>query len=223
MNAARVLEVYNRLLDCYGEPGWWPARSTYEVMVGAVLTQNCAWSNVVKAIDNIGGRLSPGFILDADSAELIAMIRPAGFFNQKAGYLKAVTRWYQRYGFDAEAVRREPLSKLRGELLGAKGVGRETADAILLYAFGLPSFVVDAYTVRLLERLNMDAGKGYEEIKRSFELNLALTDHNNVGVYNRYHALIVVHGKERCHKKPACAGCPIADMCGYKADENIGA
>jgi endonuclease-3 related protein len=215
MNAALTMELYNRLLDCYGEPRWWPADSPYEVIVGAVLTQNCAWNNVVKAIANIGDRLDPLFILNADDAELSGMIRPAGFFTQKAGYLKSVTRWYQRYNFDVETVKAEPLAKLRGELLSTRGIGRETADAILLYAFGLPTFVVDAYTARLNERLRLDAGKGYDDIKQSFESNLARANQNNVDVYNRYHALIVLHGKERCHKKPACAGCPLKDMCGY--------
>ncbi|MDR1599798.1 MAG: endonuclease [Oscillospiraceae bacterium] len=201
-------------MDHYGEPGWWPARSPYEVIVGAVLTQNCAWGNVVKAIANIGDRLDPRTILDMDASELAGMVRPAGFFNQKVVYLKAVTRWYQLYGFDVDTVRREPLTKLRGELLSTRGVGRETADSILLYAFRLPTFVVDAYTVRLCERLRLDAGKNYEEIKNKFETNLAETGHNNEGIYNRYHALVVTHGNARCHKKPACGGCPVKEMCG---------
>lgn len=182
-------------------------------MVGAVLTQNCAWSNVVKALANIGGRLSPAFIRDSADDDLIDMIRPAGFFNQKVRYLKAVTEWYSQYNYDVDTVKHEPLVKLRRELLATRGIGRETADSILLYAFGLPTFVVDAYTVRLNERLQLGAGNNYDEIKGSFERNLAMVEHDNADVYNRYHALIVIHGKERCHKKPACADCPITDMC----------
>ena len=156
----RLETVYKKLLARYGELNWWPAKTSYEVIVGAVLTQNTAWSNVEKAIANFGGGLSPDAVLKAGLAELSELIRPAGYYNQKAIYLKTVTEWFGRYGFDAAAVRREPLEKLRAELLGTKGAGPETADSILLYAFGFPTFVVDAYTVRLCDRYPLEAGKG---------------------------------------------------------------
>ncbi|MDR2163072.1 MAG: endonuclease, partial [Clostridiales Family XIII bacterium] len=160
------------MLAHYGEPGWWPAETPYEVMVGAVLTQNTAWTNVEKAIAGFGGSLSPEAVMDAAMDDLAKVIRPAGFFNQKAAYLKAVTAWFGQYGFNAQAVRREPLEGVRAELLQVKGVGRETADSILLYAFGFPTFVVDAYTVRLCGRYPVEAGKGYEAVKAHFEGNL---------------------------------------------------
>jgi len=141
---------------------------------------------------------------------LTEIIRPAGFFNQKAVYLKAVTEWYAQYNFDVSAVQGEPPEKLRAQLLGVKGVGRETADSILLYAFDIPVFVVDAYTVRLCERYPVDAGKSYEEIKKFFEG--ALPD---AEIYNNYHALIVINGKDHCKKKPSCAGCPLTNSCAY--------
>jgi endonuclease-3 related protein len=203
-------EIYDTLYARYGDPHWWPGDTPYEIMVGAVLTQNCAWNNVEKAIANFGDRLSPDFALNAGTAELIEIIRPAGFFNQKAVYLKAMTAWFGKYGFDVATVQREPLEKLRAELLATKGVGRETADSILLYAFDLPTFVVDAYTVRLCGRLPIPAGKGYEDVKAYFEAKLA----HSAAVYNNLHALIVINAKEHCRKKPKCDSCPLEVNCG---------
>ena len=162
-----------------------------------------------KAIANFGGKLKPEAVQSMDISELAEIIRPAGFFNQKAGYLKTVTAWYAGYGFDVTIVQKEPLEKLRTELLCVKGIGRETADSILLYAFGFPTFVVDAYTVRFCERLPIDAGKGYEAVKAYFENNIP----KDVKTYNNYHALIVMNGKEHCRKKPLCDGCPLYDAC----------
>ena len=205
-----LARIYAALLAHYGDLDWWPAKTPYEVIAGAVLTQNTAWSNVEKAIASFDGRLSPEFILGVSHDELAGIIRPAGFFNQKAVYLKAVTAWYAGYGFDVQAVQKEPLEKLHAELLAVKGVGRETADTILLYAFGFPTFVVDAYTFRLCERYPIDAGKGYEAVKAFFENSVP----KDAGTYNNYHALIVINGKEHCRKKPLCNGCPLYDDCG---------
>ena len=159
---------------------------------------------------NFEGNLTPEMVTGVKLAELAEIIRPAGFFNQKAVYLKAVTEWYARYGFDVPTVQKEPLEKLRSELLNVKGVGRETADSILLYAFGFPTFVVDAYTVRLCERLPIDAGKDYEAVKAYFENGIP----GDAKIYNNYHALIVINGKDHCRKKPLCGGCPLYDICG---------
>jgi endonuclease-3 related protein len=205
-----VVTIYKTLLAHYGNPNWWPARTPYEVIVGAVLTQNTAWGNVEKAIANFGDDLTPKRVIGASFDELTELIRPAGFFNQKAGYLKAVTEWFQGYRFRVSAVKRESLEKIRRELLAVKGVGPETADSILLYAFGFPSFVVDAYTVRLCGRYPIDAGEGYEAVKSYFEANLP----ESAEVYNNFHALIVVNAKEHCRKKPICAGCPLGRRCG---------
>lgn len=211
MGDKRLLSIYEKLLAHYGELHWWPAKTPYEVMAGAVLTQNTAWSNVEKAIANFGGGLSPEAVLSADLAELTQTIRPAGFFNQKAVYLKAVTEWFGRYGFDVPTVQREPLSKLRTELLATKGVGPETADSILLYAFGFPTFVVDAYTVRFCDRYPIGAGKGYEAVKAHFEQSIP----RSADLYNNFHALIVINAKEHCRKKkPDCSNCPLAGTCG---------
>lgn len=205
-----ILSIYETLFAHYGDLHWWPAKTPYEVMVGAVLTQNTAWGNVEKAIANFGVSLAPETVLNMDVPELTDIIRPAGFFNQKAVYLKTLTQWFARYNFDVPTVQREPPNKLRADLLALKGIGKETADSILLYAFGFPTFVVDAYTVRLCERYPIDAGNGYDAVKLYFETNLT----RSAEVYNNCHALIVINGKQYCRKKPLCDGCPLSDTCG---------
>jgi len=205
----KLIAIYESLLACYGELHWWPAKTPFEVIVGAVLTQNTAWGNVEKALANFNGDLSPEMIAKTDTTELAEIIRPAGFFNQKAIYVKAVTEWFSRYGYDVSAVRKEPLRKIRTELLATKGVGHETADSILLYAFGFPTFVVDAYTVRLCSRYPIAAGKGYEAIKAYFEEHLP----PSAEIYNDFHALIVANAKRHCRKKPICTGCPLELRC----------
>jgi endonuclease-3 related protein len=207
----KLFSIYKKLLAQYGDLRWWPAKTPYEVIVGAVLTQNTAWGNVEKAIANFGeGGPDPEFVSAVGLPELTEIIRPSGFFNQKAGYLKSVTGWFARYGYDARTVRREPLEKLRAELLSTKGIGPETADSILLYAFDLPAFVIDAYTMRLCERYPICAGKTYARVKAYFEDSLP----KSVDVYNNFHALIVINAKEHCRKKPVCAGCPLGKVCG---------
>jgi endonuclease-3 related protein len=205
----KLLSIYEKLLACYGDLHWWPAKTPYEVMVGAVLTQNTAWSNVEKAIANFGDDISPETVANIGLAELTEIIRPAGFFNQKAAYLKAVTAWYAKYNYDVQTVQQEPLAKLRNELLAVKGIGQETADSILLYAFGFPTFVVDAYTHRLCERYPIEAGKGCTAVKAYFENSLP----HNAEVYNNFHALIVINAKKHCRKKPSCGGCPLEERC----------
>ena len=205
----RLMHIYEAMLSHYGEPLWWPAETPYEVIVGAVLTQNTAWGNVGKAIANFGDNLTPEAVAEAETVQLIEIIRPTGFFNQKAAYLKAVTNWFSKYNYDVASVQREPLEKIRAELLSTRGVGPETADSILLYAFEFPTFVVDAYTMRFCERLPIDAGKGYASVKAYFEVNLP----RSVKLYNCYHALIVINGKDHCRKRPVCDGCPLADIC----------
>jgi len=205
----KLLPVYETLLTRYGNLCWWPAKTPYEVIVGAVLTQNTAWSNVEKAIANFDGSPTPEDVANAPITKLTEIIRPAGFFNQKAIYLKSVTAWYERYGYDPKTVRREPLEKLRAELLSTKGVGEETADSILLYAFNLPTFVVDAYTKRLCVRYPLKAGNSYAQIKAYFEANIP----KSVKIYNNFHALIVINAKEHCRKKPSCYNCPLRGKC----------
>lgn len=203
--------IYEKLLSRYGDLNWWPADSPYEVIVGAILTQNTAWGNVEKAIANFDGSVIPERIESLDTDALVDLIRPSGFFNQKAVYLKEVTRWFQTYGYSVEKVNQHTLERIRKELLAIKGVGKETADSILLYAFGYPTFVVDAYTKRLLERLPVDVKLDYDPIKSYFESCLE----PDVKLYNNFHAMIVINGKEYCRKKPFCDHCPLEDECSY--------
>jgi endonuclease III related protein len=208
----KILEIYNTLFAHYGDLKWWPADSPYEIMVGAILTQNTAWINVEKALANFEGKLAPELIETISIEELIKIIRPAGFFNQKAIYLKELTKWYKKYNYCVKKVQEQELLGLRKELLNTKGVGAETSDSILLYAFEFPTFVVDAYTKRLLSRMGISDMIKYDDIKALFEGNLP-TDSM---LFNHFHALIVINSKDYCRAKPKCTGCPLIGIhCSY--------
>ncbi len=201
--------IHRKLLARHGDPDWWPANTPYEVMVGAVLTQNTAWGNVEKAIAGFGDMLSPQTVADMPLLRLQETIRPAGSFVRKAQTLQAVTAWFARYGWNVRVVQQQPLAQLRSELLSLHGIGPETADAILLYAFGFPTFVVDAYTLRLCRRFPLPAGSSYHAVQAYFEANLK----RDALVYNQLHALIVMNAKAHCRTKPVCAGCPLEHTC----------
>lgn len=200
--------IYRRLYARYGELGWWPARTPYEVMVGAVLTQNTAWGNVERALANFEGRLSPEWIAGMGQEELIELIRPAGFFNQKCQYLKTLTAWFGRYGYSADTVGRREWRMIRDELMALRGIGDETADCLLLYAFGFPVFMADAYTVRLLMRLSgAKQPISYAAARDFFAAALKPEQYANA------HGLIVENGKAHCRKRPRCEGCPLMEQC----------
>jgi endonuclease-3 related protein len=205
------LEAYYRaLLRRFGPRGWWPAETPFEVMVGAILTQNTAWTNVEKAILNLKalGLLDPRRLQEVDAATLAAALRPAGYYNVKAKRLKSFIDWFMaRAGGDAEKLRGADPTGLREELLEVRGIGRETADSILLYALGVPVFVVDAYTHRVLSRHGLvpEEGATYEEMQELFEKALP----RDVKLYNEFHALIVTVGKEFCRPRPRCDTCPL--------------
>lgn len=193
----------------YGDLNWWPAETPFEVVVGAILTQNTAWFNVEKALANFEGDLTPKRILELDTEAIGEIIRPAGYYKQKARYLKAVTAWFMIYRNDPDRIKDRPLSDLRSELLQIYGVGNETADSILLYAFDLPTFVVDAYTLRVFKRFPIEAGKTYMEVKTFCEDQLP----RDVNLYKNFHAMIVQVGKDHCKKKMVCDGCPLGETC----------
>ncbi len=207
--------VYRKLLAHYGPQHWWPGETPFEVMVGAVLTQNTAWVNVERAIANLKANdaLDPEAILAAPHGQLAAWLRPAGYFNVKATRLQTYCGWYLAQG-GYRALDALPDPVLRKTVLGVKGVGPETADDILLYAFGRPVFVIDAYTRRLLARLGLASGEeDYEALRGYFEQGLGGAVPHNVPVFNEYHALIVAHAKAFCRKKPVCTGCPLREPC----------
>lgn len=202
-------ELFYTLLHAYNKRYWWPAKTPFEMMVGAILTQNTTWTNVEKAIAAFGERLSPAFIAEVPCAELAQIIRSSGYYNQKAIKLKALTEWYGKYEYTIEKAAQTDGELLRAELLSVKGIGRETADAILLYALHKPFFVIDTYTKRILHRLGYDIPATYDSLRLKIEESLP----RDVYLYNEFHALIVEHAKRHCKKKPACEGCPAEAAC----------
>ena len=206
-------EVYGRLIACFGPQRWWPAETRFEVMVGAVLTQATAWSNVEKAIARLkaAGALSPGGIRRLPVEELARLVYASGYYNAKARKLKALAAYLgDRFGDDLDAMGRSDTADLREELLGIHGVGEETADDILLYALGKPVFVVDAYTRRLFHRLGLAPGRGtYSEYSALFTDSLA----RDAAMFGEYHALIVRLGVQNCRKTPVCGGCCLLEVC----------
>lgn len=207
----RVRQVYRALLEAYGPQHWWPGETPFEVMVGAVLTQNTAWTNVEKAIANLKAHdaLDPVAIVRADPHRLAAWIKPSGYFNIKARRLRNFCMWYLEQG-GQEALSGWDTERLRRGLLAVNGIGPETADDILLYAFERPVFVIDAYTRRIFARLGLVSGtENYEELRRFFERAVG----PDAPVCNEYHALIVHHGKHACRTRPLCAGCCLGRIC----------
>lgn len=214
LERAPLLEVFRALRAAHGPQHWWPAETPFEVMVGAVLTQNTAWTNVERGLERLKERLGtddlgPQAILALPEVELADCLRPVGYFNVKARRLRAFCDAYLAAG-EREALSRLTTAELRHRLLAIPGVGPETADDMLLYAFDRPVFVVDAYTRRLLSRLGFLAGaEGYEAIRLGLEGALGL----DTGLFNEYHALIVRQGKEICRPKPRCGACCLAHRC----------
>lgn len=208
----RLLQrVHDLLFEVYGPQHWWPAEDPFEVMVGAILTQNTAWVNVERALQALAaaGLDSAEALLACESPRLASMLRPVGYFNVKARRLRAFCRWYLDQGGVAALGRRDTAT-LRRDLLAVHGVGPETADDILLYAFDRPVFVIDAYTKRLFRRLGLVPGEvGYEGMRAWFETALG----PRVPMFNEYHALIVRHAKQVCKTRPRCEACCLAEFC----------
>ena len=221
MSNESFMEMYNRLYEYFGPQGWWPGESPFEVMVGAVLTQNTNWNNVEKAIDNLNRADVLSFKrLSELLVDLLAeYIRPAGYFNVKAGRLQNLFKTIEeRFSGSLDAMLEERTEELRQVLLSVKGIGHETADSILLYAAERPVFVVDAYTKRICRRIPINVAIFYEEIQNHFQKNLSKNyeDKELVKIYNELHAQIVIFAKEYCKKKPICNNCPLEKQCNYR-------
>ncbi len=205
---ANLRLIYQGLYEGYGPQYWWPASSNFEVMVGAILTQNTAWLNVEKAIRNLKRAkvLSHRALLTIEEKELAELLKPSGYFNIKARRLKNYCQWYQERG-SYRQLNRLNTTELRQQLLGVNGIGPETADDILLYAFKRPVFVIDAYTRRILLGFKLIKGdESYETLRALFENALGLDE---VPLFNEFHALIVRHAKEACDKTGNCRHCRI--------------
>ncbi len=210
-------QVYRRLFTTYGPQHWWPAKNRFEVMVGAILTQNTAWTNVESAIANLKAAhcLTPRAIISLSKAKLAKHLTPSGYFNVKAQRLHNYCQWYLEHG-EYRKLAKLDTNTLRHALLSVNGVGPETADDILLYAFARPVFVIDAYARRLLSRYGLIQGdEGYETLRHYCETNLKTGSIDDVQLFNEYHALIVIHAKRACRKKPLCENCCLNHKCSY--------
>jgi len=222
-------KLYSELASLHGPMGWWPVRAecsgrgyhpgragipatrpgAFEVCMGAVLTQNTAWSQVEKALDGLreAGVRDPEDILGCEDSMLSHWIRPAGYCNQKARYLKAVAQWFGA-NFDSSGKRAVDLESLRQDLLGVRGVGPETADSILLYAFHLPTFVIDTYTRRICDALGIaDSKVSYGVLRKKFMDALPA----DVVLFQEFHALLVQHAKLYYSGRKGNAGCPLLE------------
>ncbi|RJO64919.1 MAG: endonuclease III domain-containing protein [Candidatus Omnitrophota bacterium] len=203
-------KIYQRLYASLGPQGWWPAETPFEVIIGAILTQNTNWQNVAKAISNLkeAKAITARTLYSLPRKRLTRLIRPAGYYNIKTERLECFLKFlFTRYRGSVRKMRTQGLNTLRLQLLSVKGIGPETADSILLYALGKPVFVVDAYTRRIFTRHSLIKGdEDYHAIQNLIMKNLK----RNVQLFNEFHALLVEVGKKFCRKKnPRCARCPL--------------
>jgi endonuclease-3 related protein len=211
----RLQEIYARLLRHFGPQHWWPSQGgAFEIILGAILTQNTAWTNVEMALANLkrAGLLNPTRLHRAGTSRLARLIRPSGYFNLKAKKLRAFTAFlFEKHRGGLQQLFKLNIQDLRTELLGVYGIGPETADSIILYAARKPIFVVDAYTRRVFARLGLArADAAYAELQALFHANLPRDEK----MFNEYHALVVALGKNICKKTtPKCGECPLREIC----------
>ncbi|MBI9017297.1 MAG: endonuclease III domain-containing protein [Phycisphaerae bacterium] len=209
-NKKNILQqFYDTMLTAFGHQHWWPGDSPFEVLVGAVLTQNTNWTNVEKAITNLknANALDPFIIRDMPNEQLAALIKPSGYLNLKTKRLKNVIAFLcEKHEGDIENLKNYPVYQLREDLVSINGIGPETADSIILYALEKPTFVIDTYTHRILTRHQLiDPDAQYEDLKEYCQYNLP----EDTQLYNECHALLVQIGKNYCKPKPKCENCPL--------------
>lgn len=210
----QLMEIYNKLFDYFGPRHWWPADTSFEMIVGAILTQNVSWRSAAAAIDNLKreGILSIEGILSCDPVSLAALVRPARYHNQKAKKLQSFCYVVaEEFRGDLDSFLSLEMEVLRKKLLSIYGIGPETADCIILYAAEKPIFVVDAYTRRIFSRLGFFPEKiSYDQMQRFFMSHLP----RDTALYNEYHAQIDALGNQTCLKtRPRCGECPVAGHC----------
>jgi endonuclease-3 related protein len=231
----KVDEIYSIMAASYGKQGWWPVfnnvtgRSEYgtgapkndeerfEIVIGAILTQNVAWKNVEKGLEILKKNkiLTPRKLHKADNELIAFCIRPTGYFNQKTLKIKNFLNWFKGFNYSFDKLKSIKTPVLRDSFLEINGVGPETADSILLYALNRKIFVIDAYTKRIFSRLNIVLpDDSYDSIQKLFHKEF----NGTVKKYNEYHALIVAHGKDICRNKPLCPECCLNHICCYKPD-----
>ena len=202
-----LLDIHHRLLAHYGPQHWWPAREPFEVIVGAILTQSAAWTNVEKAITNLRNteKLSPEALRRLPEPELARLVYPCGYYNVKARKLKTFAGWLgEQYDDNLDKLFAQDIDSLRRQLLTIYGIGEETADSIILYAGNKPIFVIDAYTRRIIGRMGLaPRSNSYSAYQRLFMANLP----SDARLFNEYHALLVRLAKDVCRKQPICQRC----------------
>jgi len=214
-----LLKIYDRLLEYFGPRHWWPAETEFEIIVGAILTQQTTWKNVEKAIKNLKNEnlLEPKKLFLLPIKRLETLIKPCGFYKVKTIRLRSFLKFFiENFDGNLEKMFDKNLNELREELLSVHGIGLETCDSILLYAGEKPVFVVDAYTFRLCERYPIINSRDYEEVRNFFEKNLL----KDVNLFKEFHALIVELGKNYCKTKPLCEKCPLLGGCKHAISVN---
>lgn len=207
------LNIYHSLMARYGPQHWWPATESFEIIIGAILTQSAAWGNVEKALANLKSAksLSPEALRQLPLSELASLIYPCGYYNAKALKLKAFAHWLgENYNDNLDKLFANNTNSLRQQLLSIHGIGQETADSIILYAANKPIFVVDAYTRRIINRLGLaPASNSYTDYQALFMHNLP----TDTQLFNEYHALLVQMAKDACRTHPLCQQCCLSNIC----------
>lgn len=216
MDSDRLLRIYCALESRFGGGTWWPHETVFEVMVGAILTQQTQWNNVEMALHNLKkeGLMEPRALARAPTGEIENCVRPSGFFRQKTARVQHLARYLvDNYQGEPDRLFERDINEVRNELLSLPGIGPETTDSILLFAGNKPKFVIDAYTLRIFSRLGTDFEGQYERAQKFFETNLP----NDTGLFRNFHAYLVELAKSHCRTAPQCRECPINEYCGYFA------
>ena len=212
-----LTKIYQKLLKHFGKQYWWPAETRYEVIIGAILTQQTTWKNVELAIKNLRDRglLNPDSLATALPSKVEELVRHTGFYRQKTKRIINFSKFVvTKYNGSLDKFFSGPQEQIRRELLSLEGIGPETADSILLYAADRVSFPIDAYTIRLCERLGIEE-LGYEKLREFFENSLP----RDLEIYKEFHALIDKLGKTYCKTKPQCSACPLKNQCSYSSEK----
>lgn len=206
--------IYDKLFKHYSPQNWWPADTPFEMMIGSILVQNTNWRNVDKALLKLGSHLEPEIIDRLTVEELGQLIRSSGFYNIKAKRIKAFMEWFRQYDYDIDRIKEMNKDKLRKELISIHGIGQETADVMLIYAFNQPIFVVDAYARRIFYRIGHDMPASYDGFRMLVDRQFP----DDLTLYNEFYALLVAHAKQLCRFKPLCSDCPLLDICNQRIE-----
>lgn len=207
--------IYERLFEHFGEQNWWPADTILEMLISSILVHNTSWRNVEKALASLKPYLTSKQLEKLSTDEIASLIRSSGYYNIKAKRIKFFLSWFRTYGYEVNRIKKLDKMVLRRELLHLNGIGRETADVMLLYAFDKPVFVTDAYARRIFYRLGWDVPSAYDTVRDRVEMELG----SDLYIYQEFHALLVEHAKTFCRAKPLCSKCPLLSVCDQRFHE----